>query len=91
MGELRGTSPLVRPLFGAKGFRKDGEMRSGEISFGILVGTIALIFGFASLPRGFVAMGLVRGRCVCGGNFAREGGRNPTLGARPIQTRRNLG
>jgi hypothetical protein len=32
-------------------------MRSVETS--ILVGTIALIFGFASLPRGFVAMGLV--------------------------------
>ena len=36
-----------------------GGMRSSEISFFILAGTIALIFGFASLPRGFIAVGIV--------------------------------
>jgi hypothetical protein len=30
-----------------------------EIGFYVLVGTIALAFGFASQPRGFVAVGVV--------------------------------
>ena len=34
-------------------------MGSGAISFYSFLGTIALVFGFASLPRGFTAVGLV--------------------------------
>jgi hypothetical protein len=34
-------------------------MRSSEISLFILAGTMALIFDFASLPHGFIAVGIV--------------------------------
>ena len=34
-------------------------MTSGQITFGIVIGTVALIFGFASLPRGFLAFGIL--------------------------------
>jgi hypothetical protein len=39
--------------------RKVEPMNSGEITFGILIGTVALIFGFASLPRGFLPFGII--------------------------------
>ena len=53
MGELRGCEPAAGfPLLITAGRR---GMRSVLISLCILIATIALVVGFASLPRSFVA------------------------------------